>query len=130
MHYRRYGTGFQTWEYSPLYALRSYTYILMHALPAWVYGLILQSNRVLVFYFMRCILGFICTTLETYFYRYVLYQIHVIITNLIDHLYFAHLRGVKQTYGPKVGRLVLVFLLFSAGMFQSSSAFLPSSFSM
>ena len=86
MHYLMYGTGFQTWEYSPLYALRSYTYILMHALPAWVYGLILQSNRVLVFYFMRCILGFICTTLETYFYRYVLYSINITIKNRIDNL--------------------------------------------
>lgn len=28
-----YGNGFQTWEYSPLYALRSYAYILMHWLP-------------------------------------------------------------------------------------------------
>lgn len=28
-----YGTGFQTWEYSPLFALRSYAYIVIHWLP-------------------------------------------------------------------------------------------------
>jgi len=69
MHYLLYGSGFQTWEYSPIYALRSYIYILIHALPAWFYGLIFQSNRVLVFYFIRCVLGFFCTAFETYFYR-------------------------------------------------------------
>ena len=43
---------------------------------------------------------------------------------------FISSRGIVQEFGPKVGRLTLAFLLFSAGMFQSSSAFLPSSFSM
>jgi len=28
-----YGNGLQTWEYSPLFALRSYAYILIHWLP-------------------------------------------------------------------------------------------------
>lgn len=69
LHYLVYGSGFQTWEYSPEYALRSYAYILLHALPTKLYGIILQSNRILVFYFLRCLLGFICTSLETYFYR-------------------------------------------------------------
>lgn len=32
-HYIIYGSGFQTWEYSPAYALRSYSYILLHVLP-------------------------------------------------------------------------------------------------
>lgn len=107
LHYLVYGSGFQTWEYSPEFALRSYTYLAVHALPAWLYGLILQSNRILVFYFLRCVLGFVCTTFETFFYK-----------------------GIVQEFGPKVGRMTLAFLLFSAGMFQASSALLPSSFSM
>ncbi|XP_046447419.1 alpha-1,2-mannosyltransferase ALG9-like [Daphnia pulex] len=107
LHYLLFGSGFQTWEYSPVYALRSYMFLLIHALPAWIYGLVLHSNQVLVFYFLRWLLGFASTTSETYFYK-----------------------GVVQQFGPKVGRLTFVFLLFSAGMFQSSSAFLPSTFSM
>jgi len=107
MHYLVYGTGFQTWEYSPAYALRSYAYILIHALPSWIYGILLNSNHVLVFYFLRCFLGLMCTIFETYFFK-----------------------GVVREFGPAVGRLTFIFLLFSAGMFQSSSAFLPSSFSM
>jgi len=107
MHYILYGSGFQTWEYSPVYGLRSYAYILMHSLLGWICGIILNFNRVIVFYSLRCFLGLVCTGLETYFYR-----------------------GVVQEFGPAVGRLTFVFLLFSAGMFQSSTAFLPSSFSM
>ena len=30
-HFLMYGSGFQTWEYSPAYALRSYLYVAMHA---------------------------------------------------------------------------------------------------
>ena len=32
-HHLLYGGGFQTWEYSPTYALRSYGYILIHMFP-------------------------------------------------------------------------------------------------
>ncbi|XP_032777256.2 alpha-1,2-mannosyltransferase ALG9 isoform X1 [Daphnia magna] len=107
LHHLLFGSGFQTWEYSPVFALRSYLFLHLYALPAWIYGLIFHSNQVLVFYFLRWLLGFASTTCETYFYK-----------------------GVLQQFGPKVGRLTFLFLLFSAGMFQSSSSFLPSTFSM
>lgn len=32
-HYLIYRSGFQTWEYSPAYALRSYGYIVLHIIP-------------------------------------------------------------------------------------------------
>ena len=51
----------------PRFALRSYLYILVHALPAWVYSRILQPNPMLVFYFLRCLLGFICALCEVSF---------------------------------------------------------------
>jgi alpha-1,2-mannosyltransferase len=34
MHYMVHGSGFQTWEYSPAYAIRSYAYLLPHAAVA------------------------------------------------------------------------------------------------
>ena len=40
-----YGSGQQTWEYSPVYALRSYGYILLHAVPVL---LTVASNKVCV----------------------------------------------------------------------------------
>lgn len=32
-HYLNHGFGFETWEYSPEYAIRSWLYIVIHALP-------------------------------------------------------------------------------------------------
>lgn len=46
MHYLLYGTGMQTWEYSPLYAIRSYAYLWLHALPACLHAHVLQTNKV------------------------------------------------------------------------------------
>jgi alpha-1,2-mannosyltransferase len=44
-HFIVYGTGFQTWEYSPAYAIRSYGYVLLHALPGFLIHL-LTNNKV------------------------------------------------------------------------------------
>lgn len=106
-HFLMYGKGLQTWEYSPKYAIRSYAYLWLHALPGLVYSSLLQSNKVLVFYFMRCILGFVCALCEVYFYK-----------------------GVLKRFGPVIARSTLLLLLFSTGMFVSCTAYLPSSFSM
>jgi hypothetical protein len=35
LHYLLFGRGFQTWEYSPQFSLRTYAYVLLHA----VFGL-------------------------------------------------------------------------------------------
>ncbi|XP_015238314.1 PREDICTED: alpha-1,2-mannosyltransferase ALG9 [Cyprinodon variegatus] len=107
MHFLLYGTGMQTWEYSPLYAIRSYAYLWLHALPACLHAHVLQTNKVLVFYFVRCVLAFCCCVCELYFYK-----------------------AVCKKFGLHVGRLMLAFLVLSTGMFSSSAAFLPSSFCM
>ncbi|XP_048093906.1 alpha-1,2-mannosyltransferase ALG9 [Alosa alosa] len=106
-HYLLYGKGMQTWEYSPTYAIRSYAYLWLHALPAFFHAKILQTNKVLVFYFLRCVLAFACCVCELYFYK-----------------------AVCKKFGLHVGRLMLAFLVLSAGMFCSSAAFLPSTFCM
>ncbi|PIK57716.1 putative alpha-1,2-mannosyltransferase ALG9 [Apostichopus japonicus] len=106
-HYLLYGKGFQTWEYSPTYAIRSYAYLFLHAIPGYIHSFVLGGNRLLVFFFVRCLLGFVCAFCEALFYS-----------------------GVRKTFGPNVARWTLVFLLFSTGMFISGTAYLPSSFSM
>lgn len=35
LHYLAKGKGFQTWEYSPDYAIRSYFYLVFNSLPGW-----------------------------------------------------------------------------------------------
>ncbi|KAG7189380.1 hypothetical protein KM043_017028 [Ampulex compressa] len=106
-HYLLYGTGQQTWEYSPEYALRSYTYLLIHMVPAKLYHYLLEPNPILVFYFVRCLLSVGCALSEVYFYK-----------------------NICREFGIHIARLTLVFLLLSSGMYISSAAFLPSSFSM
>ncbi|XP_067910084.1 alpha-1,2-mannosyltransferase ALG9 isoform X1 [Heterodontus francisci] len=106
-HFLLYGTGFQTWEYSPVYAIRSYAYLWLHVLPAWFHAKVLQTNKVLVFYFLRCLLAFFCCVCELYFYK-----------------------AVCKKFGLHVGRLMLAFMVLSTGMFCSAAAFLPSSFCM
>jgi len=106
-HHLLYGQGLQTWEYDPKFALRSYLYLLVHALPGWIYARLAQPNPMLVFYFLRCLFGFVCALCEVYFYR-----------------------GVLCEFGANVGRLCLGLLVCSAGMFVSSTAFLPSTTSM
>lgn len=44
-HYLVHGTGFQTWEYSPVYAIRSWTYIAIHAIVVKLLAL-LQFTKV------------------------------------------------------------------------------------
>ena len=46
------------------YALRSYMYLMVHAVPAWIYSKLLQPNPMLVFYFVRCMLAGICASAE------------------------------------------------------------------
>lgn len=69
LHYLVYGNGLQTWEYSPEFALRSYTYLSFHAVPAWFYNLIFHPSPLQIFYFIRCLLGVACAVVETYFYK-------------------------------------------------------------
>ncbi|XP_041760968.1 alpha-1,2-mannosyltransferase ALG9 [Anopheles merus] len=106
LHYLLKGKGFQTWEYSPEFALRSYSYLWLHGLPAKVLQLV-TDNGVLIFYVVRCLLAVTCALLE-----YRLYRI------------------LGRKCGGGVASLWLLFQLTSAGMFISSAALLPSSFSM
>ncbi|KAJ8309924.1 LOW QUALITY PROTEIN: hypothetical protein KUTeg_011789 [Tegillarca granosa] len=107
MHYLLFKKGFQTWEYSPVYAIRSYAYLWVHALPLSLYNNFFVANKILLFYYLRCVLAFCCALSEIYFYK-----------------------GVCKHFGANTGRILLCFLLLSAGMFNSCSAFLPSTFCM
>ena len=105
-HYLLYGQGLQTWEYSPDYALRSYFYCAFHAALAAAVG-VLTSNKVAIFYAVRCALGAASALVEARFAR-----------------------RVAQVVGTEIGVLTWLLLLTSAGMFHASVAFLPSTFAM
>ncbi|CAI8037241.1 Alpha-1,2-mannosyltransferase ALG9 [Geodia barretti] len=103
-HHLLYGGGFQTWEYSPTYALRSYGYILIHMFPLLATN---TTNKLIAFYLVRVILAAVCALCEAYFYR-----------------------AVAVRFGPVIARRTLLLLAGSCGMYIAAPAFLPSSFSM
>jgi alpha-1,2-mannosyltransferase len=104
-HFLTYRNGFQTWEYSPEYALRSWVYILLHALP----GLLLREiiGKLLIFYLTRVLLSLLSAYCVAHFYI-----------------------GIVKSFGAVTANLTAWLLLCSVGLYISVSAFLPSSFSM
>jgi len=107
-HYLLKGYGMQTWEYSPIFALRSYAYIFFHVLLGMIVRILVEwHDKVFIFYAIRVILGIFCAYCETYFYQ-----------------------AVCHRFGRIVGRYTLLFTFFSSGMYFSSVAYVPSSYAM
>lgn len=44
VHFVAFGRGFQTWEYGSDYALRSYVYVLLFAIPSWIVSAVVGSS--------------------------------------------------------------------------------------
>lgn len=109
LHYLLYGYGMQTWEYGAQYALRSYLYIVLHAVVAAPLGLVFgaEHGKIGVFYTTRVLLGIMCAVTEVALYK-----------------------GLMSACGPRPARYLLFLLLFSAGMFTASTTLLPSTLSM
>ncbi|XP_065861972.1 alpha-1,2-mannosyltransferase ALG9 [Euphorbia lathyris] len=107
LHFLLYKSGFQTWEYSSQFALRSYLYINFHelvGLPAsWLYG----EEKVRVFYAVRLFLGLISVVADA--------------TLVI---------ALSRKYGKRLASYALAMLCLTSGCFFASTSFLPSSFSM
>ncbi|XP_010277032.1 PREDICTED: dol-P-Man:Man(6)GlcNAc(2)-PP-Dol alpha-1,2-mannosyltransferase [Nelumbo nucifera] len=107
LHFLLYKSGFQTWEYSSQFALRSYLYILFHELVAqpasWLFG----EEKVRVFYAVRLFLGLISAITET-----------VLVVAL------------SKKYGKRLASYTLAMLCLTSGCYFASTSFLPSSFSM
>lgn len=111
-HYLSHGYGLQTWEYSPEYAIRSWSYITLHAIVmsiARLFSLLIPAlpAKIAEFYFLRISLGALCALCEARLYS-----------------------KISKTLNPRVGLLFIVIMLSSPGMFHASISYLPSSFSM
>jgi len=108
VHFLTYGTGFQTWEYSPEFALRSYGYAGCWALLSrflhYIFSLVLDHPNMFVFYAIR----FASVALT-----------------LMAEITFA--RALSRQFGRDVRLYFLLFQLLSTGAFQASVSILPSS---
>ncbi|KAK9150516.1 hypothetical protein Syun_008825 [Stephania yunnanensis] len=107
LHYLIYKSGFQTWEYSSQFALRSYLYLMFHELVARPASWVFSEDKVRVFYAVRLFLGIISVITET-----------VLVVAL------------SRRYGKRLASYSLAMLCLSSGCFFASTSFLPSSFSM
>lgn len=106
-HYISHGYGLETWEYSPEYAIRSYTYLTFHALIGTIRRLLPFPSKLAEFYFIRYALAFICALCQTQMFRV-----------------------ISGTLNPRVALFFMMAMVFSPGMYHASAAFLPSSFAM
>ncbi|KAL8811828.1 MAG: hypothetical protein Q9223_007448 [Gallowayella weberi] len=105
-HYLNRGFGLQTWEYSPEYTIRSWLYIVIHAIIGKI-GTFLSSRTTAEFYFIRLALGATCAACETRLFS-----------------------AICKTFNFRVGIMFGIVMATSPGMFHASVAYLPSSFSM
>ena len=108
LHYIMYNSGFQTWEYSPVYSLRSYFYIYIHALPLLPFKYVL--SKITLFYLLRFIFAIISSKLESDL--------------------FQTLSTLSNGKYAQIANYYFFFTITNAGMFLSSTSFLPSTFSM
>ncbi|XDG09046.1 hypothetical protein ABKA04_008661 [Annulohypoxylon sp. FPYF3050] len=106
-HYLSHGYGLQTWEYSPDYSIRSWSYVGLHAVVGNVRRLLPQSTKVSEFYFIRYILAFVCSLCQVLLFRV-----------------------ISFTLNPRIGLFFLMVTIISPGNFHASTAYLPSSFAM
>jgi alpha-1,2-mannosyltransferase len=106
-HYLNHGYGLQTWEYSPDYAIRSWTYTGLHAAVIWLGRLLPFASKTSEFYFLRLVLGLICAACETRLFS-----------------------TIAKIVNPRVAIFFLMIMIFSPGMYHASAAYLPSSFAM
>ncbi|PIN16567.1 Mannosyltransferase [Handroanthus impetiginosus] len=107
LHFLLYKSGFQTWEYSSQFALRSYLYILFHNLVGWPASWWFGEEKVRVFYAVRIFLGILSVIADA-----------------------ALVVALSRKYGKRLASYTLAMLCLASGCFFASTSFLPSSFSM
>ncbi|KAJ5618845.1 GPI mannosyltransferase [Penicillium lagena] len=105
-HYLEHGYGLQTWEYSPVYSIRSWLYVSLHAAVGKLASLF-GTSKMIEFYIIRLLLAFVCSACQVRLYS-----------------------SICRTISPRIGLLFVMVLIFSPGMFHASTAFLPSTFTM
>ncbi|KAJ6676071.1 ALPHA-12-MANNOSYLTRANSFERASE ALG9, partial [Salix purpurea] len=107
LHFLLYNSGFQTWEYSSQYALRSYLYINFHELVGLPASWLFPDDKVRVFYAVRFFLGLVSVISDA--------------TLVV---------ALSRKYGKRLASYALAMLCLTSGCFFASTSFLPSSFAM
>lgn len=107
LHFLIYGSGLQTWEYSPEFALRSYGFLQVAMLPS-IIPVLLGFDKYIVFVCIKVSMAFFAAYAEHFF-----------------------VESVRKKYGANVGRNLYYALISSWGMSAATaSIILPNSAAM
>uniref|UniRef100_A0A1I7SWF4 Mannosyltransferase n=1 Tax=Bursaphelenchus xylophilus TaxID=6326 RepID=A0A1I7SWF4_BURXY len=107
LHLLLFGRGFQTWEYSPEYGIRSWAYIYLHYLMSYPFLSAVTMSKVMLFHIIRILIAVVCMIADLCLYK-----------------------SVCNRLGNSIGSYYVILSMLSVAMFNASPAFLPSSFSM
>ena len=103
LHYLLHGVGMQTWEYDPLYAIRTYAFVSPFGVIGWFLHHGIHLPKMSTFYVIRTVLALFASYSESSF-----------------------VTATFIKYGESMGNFTLLFTLFSSGILYSATAFLPS----
>ncbi|KRZ38612.1 Alpha-1,2-mannosyltransferase ALG9 [Trichinella pseudospiralis] len=106
VHMLVYGSGMQTWEYSPQYAIRSYAFLLFFSIPAK-----LMSNA-----------------FSSKLFLFTLMRVWISAFTIASDILFAMV--ICKRLSSAVGFYYLIFQSIGCGSFLSGAALLPSSLAM
>jgi hypothetical protein len=103
LHYLVNGTGLQTWEYAPQYAIRTYAFIYPFYLISSFLKTSVQLDSTQCFFVMRSIIGLFTAYCESCF-----------------------VSSVSKSFGTTTAGYVVMLILCAPGMLFCSTSFLPS----
>jgi alpha-1,2-mannosyltransferase len=128
LHYLVNGKGFQTWEYSPIYAIRSYFYLLIHTGPAVALKTFGLSDKASLF--PKGLRRKMLTLGPLFAQRVSFFATRMMLGAFSSFVEAVFYRACAVHISSHVGRYVLWLEMFSAGLYSAATAFLPSSFAM
>ncbi|KYQ88183.1 glycosyltransferase [Tieghemostelium lacteum] len=105
-HFLMYNKGFQTWEYSPKYSLRSYAYLMIYSTIGKLVRYFID-DKITIFFLLKIFIGLGSSISQFIFYL-----------------------GVLKQFGREISNYTYLFMLISPGFFLSTSTLLPTTFSM
>ncbi|KAL7518547.1 hypothetical protein ACHAWX_003364 [Stephanocyclus meneghinianus] len=131
LHFVLYGTGMQTWEYAPQYALRTYAYLLPMAAVAQSYRFLLDRLPLSIVESLSKLLlqgAAIPSSLPPSDNKPLLFAMLRGTLALVSSLAeLSFLRAVRDEISPRVARWTAFLQLTAAGNFHACAAYLPSS---
>lgn len=103
LHYLLNGQGMQTWEYSPSFGIRTYSFVVPFWLLGQLFNLLTDLRKIQQFYAMRASIGLFSAYAEAKF-----------------------VNAAQILFGNNISIILILFLSISPGILYCSTSYLPS----